>query len=389
VDTSITHVAMDTHKKQHAVALAYPDTGEIQVFTVKNTVKDIKKMIKKIQRKAPGAVRLCYEAGVCGFTLKRQIEALGSRCQVIAPSLVPRKKGDRIKTDRRDARKLLGQFLAGALTEVYAPNPEQEAAREITRARQAAQEDLKRARHQLIKFLTRHGYLYRDGKHWMQKHTRWLLSLRFDSTQLQEVFDWYYTQLQHCQQRLTTLDKEVAALAERPVYKEVVGLLRCLRGVETLTAITLVTELFEFGRFDSPRKLMAYLGLVPSEHSSGENRRPGAITKTGNGRVRRLLVESAWHYRHRPAVGKTLKRRRQGQPQWTIDIADRALSRLHKRYHRLTMRGKIPAKAVVAVARELAGFLWVILHEWQRRCGDNLATAQEASMAKTGVMAYA
>jgi len=388
VENSITHVAMDTHKKQHAVAWADPDTGEIQVFTVKNTPKDIQKMVKKIQRKAPGEVQFCYEAGVCGFTLKRRIEAAGSRCQVIAPSLVPRKKGERIKTDRRDARKLLGQFLAGQLTAVTAPNPQQEAAREVTRCRQAAQEDLKRARHQLVKFLTRHGYLYRDGNHWTQKHDRWLRSLQFDAPPLREVFDWYYTQLQHCQQRLAMLDKEVAALAEQPAYKEIVGLLRCLRGVETLTAITLVTELFEFGRFDSPRKLMAYLGLVPSEHSSGEKRRPGSITKTGNGRIRRLLVESAWHYRHRPVVSKTLKRRRKDQPQWAIDIADRAQLRLHKRHQRLTMRGKIPSKVVVAVARELAGFLWAILHEWQRRRdGDTVSPAQRSSLARADVTA--
>jgi len=388
VDKSITHVAMDTHKKQHAVALAYPDTGEVQVFTVKNLATDIKKMVKKIQRKAPGGVRFCYEAGVCGFTLKQRIEAAGSPCMVIAPSLVPRKKGDRIKTDRRDARKLLGQFLAGQLTEVYAPNPEQEAAREITRCRQAAQEDLKRIRHQLVKFLTRHGYIYTDGRHWTQRHAKWLLSLEFPSPDLREVFDWYYTQLQHCQQRLVTLDKEVAALAERPRYREIVGLLRCFRGIDTLTAITVLTELFEFSRFTSPRKLMAYLGLVPSEHSSGEKRRPGSITKTGNGRVRRLLVESSWHYRHRPAVSKALKRRRDGQPPWAIDVADRALHRLHTRYQRLMLRGKIPSKVVVAVARELAGFLWAILHEWQRRSAGDIPPAQEASLAASDESAF-
>jgi len=367
VNTSITHVAMDTHKKEHSVAVAYPDTGELEVFTVRNTVRDVTKMVKKIQRKAPGEVRFCYEAGVCGFTLKRRIEGLGSACMVIAPSLVPVKKGDRIKTDRRDARKLLGQFLAGQLTQVHAPGVAQEAAREITRCRQAAQEDLKRIRHQLIKFLTRHGYIYADGRHWTNKHMAWLGSLQFDSTDLQGVFDWYHSEMEHCRQRLATLDKEVAALAARPQYKEVVGLLRCLRGVETLTAITLLTELFEFGRFDSPRKLMAYLGLVPSESSSGETRRPGAITKTGNGRVRRLLIESAWHYRHRASVSKELKHRRDGQPLWAIDVADRAMVRLHKRYRRLIERGKVPSKVVVAVARELAGFLWSLLHEYQRR----------------------
>jgi transposase len=206
----------------------------------------------------------------------------------------------------------LGQFLAGQLTEVYAPNPEQEAAREIARCRQAAQEDLKRSRHQLVKFLTRHGYIYADGRHWTQKHSQWLLSLQFGSADLREVFDWYSTQRQHCQQRLGTLDKEVAALAKRSGYREIVAPLRCLRGVDTLTAITLVTELFEFGRFASPRKLMAYLGLVPSEHSSGQKRPPGAITTRATGDppyvssdlrpvftlVESLALDGAYHCRH-------------------------------------------------------------------------------------------
>ena len=188
--TNITHVAMDTHKKEHAVAVVYADTGELVVFTVRNTVKDITKMVKKIQRQAPDEVHFCYQAGVCGFMLKRRIEALGSGCMVIAPSLVPTKSGDRIKTDRRDAKKLLGQFLAGELTEVHAPSLAQEAAREITRCRQAAQENRKRVRHQLLKFLTRHGYIYRDGRHWTQKHDRWLRSLQFHQADLRQVFDW-------------------------------------------------------------------------------------------------------------------------------------------------------------------------------------------------------
>ena len=365
--TSITHVSMDTHKKEHIVAVAYADTGELEVFTVRNTAKDIRKMVKKIQRQAGGEVHFCYEAGVCGFVLKRQIEALGSRCQVIAPSLIPTKPGDHIKTDRRDARKLLGQFLAGELTEVAAPSPAQEAAREITRCREAVKENLKRVRHQLLKFLTRHGYIYRDGRHWTQKHDRWLRSLQFDLTDLREVFDWYYTELQHCLQRLATLDKEVAALADRQDYREAVGALRCFRGIDTLTAVTVLTEIFEFGRFPSPEKLMAYLGLVPSQSSSGQRRRTGGITKAGNRRVRRLLVESAWHYRHRPFVSKELKCRRQDQPQWAVDLADRAMSRLHKRYWRLLDRGKAPGVVVVALARELAGFLWAVLHEQQGR----------------------
>jgi transposase len=353
---------MDTHKKEHTLALAYADTGELEVFTVANTAKEIKKTVKRIQRKAPGPVRFCYEAGVCGFALKRTIEALGSDCMVIAPSLVPVKQGDRIKTDRRDAQKLLGQFRAGQLTEVYPPDPEQEAAREITRCRDVARENLGRARHPLNKFLTRHGYIFREGNHWTGKHKAWLHALTFDSSDLNEVFHIYLMNVEHCEQCLKTRTQAVEALAARPQYKEAVGRLRCLHGVDTLTAISLLTELFEFGRFDSPRRLMAYLGLVPSEDSSGDKRRPGTITKTGNRRVRRLLIESAWHYRHRPRVGKTLQQRRDGQPPWAIDVADRAILRLHKRYRRLIERGKLAHKVVVAVARELAGFIWALLH---------------------------
>jgi transposase len=363
VDKSITCVALDTHKKEHTVAWTDPQTGELAVFTVRNAPRDIAKMVRKLQRKAPGPVRFCYEAGVCGFTLKRRIEALGSACAVIAPSLVPVKQGDRLKTDRRDACKLLGQFVAGQLTEVQAPDIAQEAAREITRCREAARENLNRIRHQALKFLSRHGVVYGEGRHWTAKHLRWLRSLEFDTPDLRAVFDWHLGELEHCHQRLATLDKQVTALAERPAYREAVGRLRCLRGIETLTAVMLVTEVFDFGRFDSPRQLMGFLGLVPSEHSSGDKRRPGAITKTGNKRARRLLIESAWHYRHSVGVSRTLQQRRIGQPAWVIDAADRALIRLHQRYRRLMARGKNPKVVAVAIARELAGFIWALLHD--------------------------
>lgn len=368
-----TYVAMDTHKKQHRVALLYSQTGEIQEFTVKNTVKDITKMVKRVKKHSPGKVHFCYEAGVCGFTLKRRIEHLGGRCSVIAPSLVPTKRGDRIKTDRRDAKKLLGQFIAGQLTEVYPPDEQQEAARELTRCRQTAAENLKRIRHQLVKFLTRHGYIYCKGHHWTKKHFEWLRSLEFDLTDIQDVFELYYTELQHCMQRLASLDKQVQQLAGRPEYRQVVGLLCCFRGIDILTAITMITEIFEFGRFESPRALMCYLGLVPSEYSSGDHHCSGAITKAGNKRIRRLLVESAWHYRHRPWVSLKLKRRRKDQPQWAIDIADRAMARLHRRYWQLLARGKVPNKVVVAVARELAGFIWAVLHEYEQRRSRHVA----------------
>ncbi|MFQ6009265.1 MAG: IS110 family transposase [Candidatus Zixiibacteriota bacterium] len=369
MENRITHVAMDTHKKEHNVALHYPAQEEIVRFTVRNTARDIAKMVKKIAKEAPGEVKFCYEAGVCGFVLKRRIEAHGCTCAVIAPSLTPCKPGDRIKTDRRDAVKLLAMFKAGLLTEVHVPDQQQEAARELTRCRQAAQENLKRVRHQLTKFLVRHGYVYSQGNHWTGKHLRWLRTLEFEEPLLRDVFDSYFTEMQHCLQRLACLDKEVEKLAESESYREVVGLLRCFHGIDTLSAITIITEIFDFGRFSSPRELMSYLGLTSSESSSGERQKKGPITKAGNKRVRRVLVEVSWHYRHPYSISGALRQRRKDQPQWVIDIADRAGRRLRKRYWHLINCGKMPCKVTVAVARELAGFIWSVFREYQARRG--------------------
>lgn len=367
MNNSITYVAMDTHKKDHTVALHYPGHEEIVRFTVRNTAREITKMTKKVIKQAAGAVEFCYEAGVCGFVLKRRIEAHGCHCAVIAPSLIPRKPGDRIKTDRRDALKLMTLFQAGLLTEVHAPDPQQEAARELTRCRQAAQENLKRVRHQLLKFLTRHGYLYSDGSHWTGKHLKWLRALEFEETLLQDVFDNYFTEMQHCIQRLSSLDNQVETLAKSESYQEIVGLLRCFHGIDTLSAITIITEIFDFGRFSSPGELMSYLGLTCSEFSSGEKQRRGPITRAGNKRVRRILVEVSWHYRHPCNISKALRERRKDQPQWVIDIADRAGQRLRKRYRHLTHCGKMPCKVTVAIARELAGFIWSVFKEYEAR----------------------
>jgi transposase len=367
VNNSITYVAMDTHKKQHRIAIAYPNDEVIVEFSVKNTAPEIRKMVRKIKKNAPGEVKFCYEAGVCGFTLQRRIEALKCKCSVIAPSLIPRKPGERKKTDRRDAKKLLGLFMSDMLTEVCPPDEQQEAARELTRCREAAQENLKRIRHQLQKMLVRHGYVFIDGQHWTQKHYRWLEAIQFDQPLLQEVFDSYFTEMRHCLQRVNTLDKELEKLAQSEDYREAVGILCCFYGIKTLTAISIIAEIFDFGRFASARDLMSYLGLTPSESSSGEKEHKGPITKTGNKRVRRLLTEVAWHHRHAYGVSKVLRKRREGQPQWAIDIADRAGIRLRRRYRRLVNRGKLPCKAVTAVARELAGFIWSALIEYEAR----------------------
>jgi transposase len=367
MENTITYVAMDTHKKEHKIALHYPGQEEIVNLTVRNTSSEVSKMVRKILRKSPGKVQFCYEAGVCGFDLKRKIESFGCKCAVIAPSLTPAKPGERIKTDRRDAVRLLAMFKAGLLTEVHAPDPKQEAARELTRLRETACENLKRIRHQLSKFLTRHGYIYTEGENWTQRHLRWLRSLEFEEPLLREVFDSYFTQMQHCMQRLDSLDKKVEQLAGSEPYKELVGLLKCFHGIDTLTAISVITEVFDFGRFSSTRDLMSYIGLTPSESSSGEKQTKGSITKSGNKRVRRLLVEVSWHYRHPYHISKALKRRRKNQPQWVIDIADRAGHRLRKRYWYLVNHGKMPCKATTALARELAGFIWSVFRERQAR----------------------
>ena len=358
---------MDTHKKQHTLAIVFPGQDRVVEMTIANTSREIGLMVKKIKKATNGPLHFCYEAGVCGFSLQRQIEALDCRCMVIAPSLIPRKSGERIKTDRRDAKKLLSLFKAGLLTEVFAPNAQQEAARELTRLRETAMINLKRIRQQLLKFLTRHGYIYVQGEHWTLKYQRWLMNLQFDQPWLRDVFDSYFTELQHGNQRLASLDKQLEQLAQSEAYREPVGLLRCLHGIDTLTAISIITEIFDFGRFACAGQLMSYLGLTPSEASSGQRQHKGSICKTGNKRARRLLNEAAWHYRHAHVVSRALQKRRQGQPQWAIDIADRAGVRLRKRYYHLVNNGKMPCKANIAVARELIGFIWGMLREYENR----------------------
>ena len=359
---------MDTHKKEHKIAVTFPGDRDIVEFVIKNTSDDIRKIVNKIKKRSSAEVKFCYEAGVCGFTLKRRLQALGCQCMVIAPSLTPVKPGERIKTDRRDAKKLLDLFKAGLLTEVHAPSLSQEAARELTRCRETARENLNRIRHQLLKFLTRHGYVYADGNHWTQKHINWLRTLEFDNLLLTDVFDNYLTEMQHCTQRLESLNRDIEKLANSEPYREIVSLCCCMHGIDILTAITIITEIFDFGRFSSPGELMSYLGLSPSQDSSGERERRGSITKTGNKRTRRILIETSWHYRHPYNVtSKALKQRRKGQPQWAIDIADKAGHRLRKRYWYLVNHGKSPCKATVAVARELAGFIWALFKEYQIR----------------------
>ena len=256
----------------------------------------------------------------------------------------------------------------------HPPNEQEEAVRDLCRCREAAHKDLMRARHQLLKFLLRRAMIYREGNHWTDKHMRWLRSLEFDQIVDQAVFNSYLVELEHRMDRLKVLGQILADVAGQEPYKEPVGWLRCFRGIDTVTALTIVAELHGFERFTSPRRLMSYLGLTPSENSSGDRQQQGAITKAGNRRVRRMLIEASWHQRHLPIVSKALQKRRQGQPQWVIDIANRAQHRLHHRYLRLLHKDKAPSKAVTAVARELAGFIWSVLYmQAEIGCDENVA----------------
>jgi transposase len=298
---------------------------------------------------------------VSGYDLYRQLTALGVPCDVIAPALTPRRPGQRIKTDRRDAAKLVRLYRAGELTRIHVPHEAEEAVRDLLRCRDDVREDVVRWRHRLVKFLFRHGRVYRLGTHWRQPHWTWLRAQRFELPELQRTFDATLFAVEQAQARLAELDQEVQAIAERAPYREPVGWLRCFRGIDTLGAMILLAEIVDFQRFHTPRELMAYLGLVPREYSSGETERRGAITKAGNTHVRRILVEAAWHYRHGPRLGRTIAVRTQGQPPDVVGHAWKAQQRLHRRYRRLVGHGKRAPVAIVAVARELVGFLWAAM----------------------------
>jgi transposase len=358
-----TYVGLDVHKASISVALLSELVGSKPVqWELRNEPLEVRKLVRKLKREGGEGVLCAYEAGPCGYGLQRQLQRQGVGCQVVAPSLIPRKSGDRIKTDRRDARKLAELLRAGLLTEVRPPSEAEEAVRDLCRCRDDARTDLMRARHRLSKLLLRRDLRYSGGRPWTQQHRQWLWSLQLDHAAERVVLSDYLLCVDQIGARLGELEAQLVSLADQEPYRERVGWLRCFRGIDTVTAMILLAELHGFERFTDARQLMAYLGLVPSESSSGGSVHRGGITKTGNRHLRRLLVEAAHHYRHRPGVGVALRRRRTGQPSAVIALADRAQQRLHRRYHRLVLgRGQPVSKAVVACARELSGFLWAVL----------------------------
>jgi len=357
-----TYVGLDTHLKRILVSMLPPEDDLVE-WQVLNDPPNIRRLIRKLSEHQP--IQICYEAGPLGYVLKRQFDAAGLACMVVAPSLIPRRQGDRVKTDRRDARKLAELLRARMLVEVHPPSEDEESVRDLWRCREDAQQDLVRARHRLGKFLLRRGLVFHDGYSGSQAHRSWLGNLKFERDTDRTIFEDYLLAVEQVAARRTSLDQRIEEVSATPAYRRQVSALRCFRGVATVTGLAVTSELYDIRRFPTPSHVAAYLGIVPSEHSSGDQRRQGGITKAGNTHLRRLLIETAWQYRHKPSVGVQLRKRRTGQPPEIIALADRAQQRLCRRYRRMTMRGKHHNKIVVAIARELVGYLWVALHKVQ------------------------
>jgi transposase len=355
-------LGLDVHAETIAVAVAEPD-GEVRSLgTIANREESIRKLVKKLG--APEHLRACYEAGPTGYVLYWQLTQLGVECAVVAPTLVPTKAGDRVKTDRRDALKLARSHRSDDLTAVWVPDGDSEAFRYLVRAREAAKQDQLRARHRLGKFLLRAGRRPPavGMKAWTETYMAWVRQVHFEQPAQQATLLDYLHEVDHMAARVKRLEQAIteAVKLAAPEVQEVVKGLQALRGIAEISAVTIVAELGQISRFHTARQLMGYSGVVPSEDSSGERKKRGGITKTGNAHLRRIVVEAAWNYRHRPAIVPKLCKRQEGVPEPIKEIAWKAQVRLSKRYARLAAAGKDQRKIVTAVRRELLGFIWAI-----------------------------
>ena len=368
--TKIRFVGFDVHADTIAVAVAEPGVEVRSHGVIPNRLESIRKLVGKL---GPAqTLKACYEAGPTGYVLYWQLTQLGVHCEVIAPSLVPTKAGDRVKTDRRDAEKLARCHRAGELTAVWVPDASHEALRDLVRAREAAKKDQLKARHRLGKFLLRHGKRPEGIKAWTRQHREWIKShVHFDQPALEATLADYLEEVDHVAARIVKLEKALdEAVRQAPAeIRAVIEALQALRGVAQTTAASIVSELGSVSRFPSPRQLMGYSGLVASEHSSGNRVQRGGITKTGNSHLRRVLVEAAWAYQHRPNVIGYLLRRQKNLAigEEAKKIAWKAQQRLHKRYKCMAARGKNKNQIVTALGRELLGFIWAIAVETEKQ----------------------
>jgi transposase len=365
---SAVFVGLDTSKKTTSVAVAEDGRqGEVRfVGDIENTPEAVRRLVTKLAGKHR-RLAFCYEAGPTGYGLYRQITALGHECAVIAPSLIPKRPGERVKTNRRDAVTLARLHRAGELTRIWVPDPDHEAVRELVRAREAAMEDLRQKRQHLQSFLLRHGRIFSGRKPWTRAHARWLAELAFEHPAQYLVLREYRQAIADAETRLERLTTQVAEIAAAWSMAPVVAAYQALRGVALLTAVTFVAEIGDVRRFESPRQLMAYLGLVPSECSTGQRVRRGSITKAGNPRARRVLIEGAWTYRFPARLSRLLQERQAGLPKIVREIAWKAQVRLCGRYRKLMAAGKRQTVVTTAIAREMAAFLWAIGREVEPR----------------------
>ena len=367
-------LGLDVHAETIAVAIAEPD-GEVRSLgTIANRAESIRKLVKKLG--SAEQLKACYEAGPTGYVLYWQLAELGVACEVIAPTLVPMKAGDRVKTDRRDAERLARSYRSGDLTAVWVPDEGSESLRDLARAREAAKQDQLRARHRLSKFLLRMGQRPAVGmKAWTAPYMAWVRQVHFTQVAREATMLDYLHEVDHMSERVRRLEQAIteAVKLATPAVQEVVNGLQALRGIAEISAVTIIAELGSITRFDTPRQLMGYSGAVPSENSSGKRTQRGSITKTGNAHLRRIVVEAAWNYRLRPAIGPRLRKRQEGVSEPIKEIAWKAQVRLTKRYARLAAAGKDQRKIVTAVGRELLGFIWAI--------GIKAETASKLQMA--------
>jgi transposase len=359
-ETTRTFVALDVHKNTIVAGVLPAAGGKPEVVSFEHSEKAIRRFLKRLG--GAQGLAVCYEAGPCGYALYRLLASLGVACDIVAPSLTPVRPGERVKTDRRDAKKLVRLYRAGELAFVAPPSVEQEGLRDLLRCR----EDLRRARtaarHRLAKQLLRYGIVFREGKlQWTQRHRAWLSRQRLEDANAQAAFEQMLCHLEALEAQIAAIDGQLEQIARSDRWADQVRWLTCFRGIANLTALGLLAEIGDFHRFASPRELMSFLGLTVSEYSSGERQSRGSLTKTGNGHARRLLVEAAWHYQHPPRLSARSRAARPLVPAPVSARAWQAQIRLHQRHRHLTRNGKKPVVATVAVARELCGFLWATM----------------------------